>query len=158
MHVLQVQYLRIGCEVCAWGVGVVVGQFVMAGFLSFKVKGWTRMVGTRILALVPAVAVAILFETSNGFDTLNQLLNILQSLMLPFALIPVRWPPTPLSLQKSHTYHPFAHSIPSEFAVKEHYRFLTAACELEPNFLLVKGPCFLFFRRSSRVLSEKHPN
>eukprot|EP00884_Botryococcus_braunii_P014232 jgi/Botrbrau1/2280/Bobra.101_2s0103.1 len=67
------------------------GQIVMAGFLNFAVKGWARMVGTRLLALVPAVTIAVIFEANQKFDYLNQLLNIVQSLVLPFALLPLMY-------------------------------------------------------------------
>lgn len=62
----------------------------MAGFLRYAVTGWKRMVVTRLVALVPAVTVAVVFEANQKFDALNQLLNIVQSIVLPFALIPVR--------------------------------------------------------------------
>lgn len=52
-------------------------------------KGWIRFWGTRVVALVPTVLIAVLSNASNSFDRLNALLNIVQSIQLPFALIPV---------------------------------------------------------------------
>ncbi|GAB4815298.1 hypothetical protein N2152v2_002344 [Parachlorella kessleri] len=65
------------------------GQLVMCGLLNLEVKGWVRFWGTRLVALAPTVAIASLSNANNSFDKLNSLLNIVQSLQLPFALIPV---------------------------------------------------------------------
>ncbi len=43
-----------------------------------EVRGWLRMCVTRLVALVPALAVALLSSRGNKFDRLNQLLNIVQ--------------------------------------------------------------------------------
>lgn len=64
------------------------GQLVMAGLLRMEVKGWARMIATRLVALVPAVTVAIVSNSENKFGKINVMLNVVQSLMLPFALIP----------------------------------------------------------------------
>jgi natural resistance-associated macrophage protein len=64
------------------------GQLVMSGLLQLQVKGWARMIGTRLFALAPALTVAIVSNANNKFDGLNQMLNIVQSIQLPFALIP----------------------------------------------------------------------
>jgi hypothetical protein len=61
----------------------------MTGLLDIKVAAGVRMVGTRLIALVPTVAMAVAFEASNTFDAAAQLLNVAQSLLLPFALLPV---------------------------------------------------------------------
>lgn len=47
------------------------------------------MVATRMVALVPTVIMAVVFEASNTFDIAAQLLNVAQSVLLPFALLPV---------------------------------------------------------------------
>ena len=54
---------------------------------------WARIAITRAVAIVPALAVALAFNGSGfgmGLDDLNQSLNLLQSIQLPFALLPVR--------------------------------------------------------------------
>lgn len=70
--------------------GTYAGQFVMSGFLNLEIKAWQRMLFTRMVALGPAVAVAWLTQ---GYplisDETNEWLNILQSVQLPFALLPV---------------------------------------------------------------------
>ena len=61
----------------------------MSGFLNFKMAPWKRSCVTRTVAIVPTLVVAVVFQASHKLDQLNQLLNILQSIMLPFAIIPV---------------------------------------------------------------------
>jgi NRAMP (natural resistance-associated macrophage protein)-like metal ion transporter len=74
--------------------GTYAGQFVMSGFLELRIGALKRAALTRAVALVPTLAVALAFDqtTSGGsssLDTLNQWLNILQSVQLPFAIIPL---------------------------------------------------------------------
>ena len=73
--------------------GTYAGQFVMSGFLQLRIGAFKRALLTRAVALVPTLAVALAFDqTSSGassLDALNQWLNILQSVQLPFAIIPL---------------------------------------------------------------------
>ena len=70
--------------------GTYAGQFVMAGFLNLKVKKWMRAFVTRAVAIIPTVIVALIFNGSDDeLDRLNEWLNVLQSVQLPFALIPL---------------------------------------------------------------------
>jgi len=82
-----------------WGVGLLAagqsstmtgtyaGQFVMQGFLDLKIAPWARIAVTRSIAIVPSVVVAIIAQ--NRLDALDEWINILQSVQLPFAVIPV---------------------------------------------------------------------
>jgi len=67
--------------------GTYAGQFVMEGFLQLKIARWKRLLITRSVAIVPAVVVAIIAH--NNLDSLDEWLNVLQSVQLPFALLPV---------------------------------------------------------------------
>lgn len=69
--------------------GTMAGQFVMEGFLEIKVSFWIRMFVTRGIALIPALAVALMQTSDIGMNNLSQSLNVLQSIQLPFALIPL---------------------------------------------------------------------
>eukprot|EP00947_MAST-08B_sp_MAST-8B-sp1_P001139 g1139.t1 len=70
--------------------GTFAGQFVMEGFMKWKLKPWMRVVFTRTIALGPAIAVALISATDRSAgDSLDEWLNILQSVQLPFALLPV---------------------------------------------------------------------
>eukprot|EP00199_Chlamydomonas_sp_CCMP681_P000171 CAMPEP_0119103504 /NCGR_PEP_ID=MMETSP1180-20130426/1940_1 /TAXON_ID=3052 ORGANISM="Chlamydomonas cf sp, Strain CCMP681" /NCGR_SAMPLE_ID=MMETSP1180 /ASSEMBLY_ACC=CAM_ASM_000741 /LENGTH=538 /DNA_ID=CAMNT_0007088035 /DNA_START=156 /DNA_END=1772 /DNA_ORIENTATION=- len=65
------------------------GQTVMMGLLKIKVHAGVRMLAVRSVALVPTLTLAVLFEASHTFDKVAQALNIVQSLVLPFAMIPI---------------------------------------------------------------------
>lgn len=70
--------------------GAYAGQWVMQGYLQLKVRPWKRAIITRSMALVPTLFVAFYFGGGNGgLDQLNSYLNILQSLVLPFAVVPL---------------------------------------------------------------------
>ena len=57
---------------------------------TFQISALARVVVTRTVALAPTLLVALLANAPNQLDILNQWLNILQSIQLPFAIIPVR--------------------------------------------------------------------
>eukprot|EP00850_Spirogloea_muscicola_P005411 SM000024S07873 [mRNA] locus=s24:1060203:1063531:- [translate_table: standard] len=69
--------------------GTYAGQFVMEGFLDLRIKKWQRVLLTRSVAIVPTITVALAFDNDNHLDVLNEWLNVLQSMQLPFALIPL---------------------------------------------------------------------
>ena len=54
-----------------------------------QVAPWKRIVLTRGVALAPTLLVALLAGSPNKLDVLNQWLNVLQSIQLPFAIVPV---------------------------------------------------------------------
>lgn len=70
--------------------GTYAGQFVMQGFLQLKISPWKRVLLTRSVAILPAVVVAAVTKNaSTSLSNLGEWLNVLQSIQLPFALIPV---------------------------------------------------------------------
>ncbi|KAJ4767443.1 natural resistance-associated macrophage protein 1 [Rhynchospora pubera] len=70
--------------------GTYAGQFIMGGFLNLKLKKWVRSMITRSFAIVPTIIVALFFDTEDPtMDVLNESLNVLQSVQIPFALIPL---------------------------------------------------------------------
>ncbi|XP_007561253.1 natural resistance-associated macrophage protein 2-like isoform X2 [Poecilia formosa] len=68
--------------------GTYSGQFVMEGFLNLKWSRFARVLLTRSIAITPTLLVAI-FQDVNHLTGMNDFLNVLQSLQLPFALIPI---------------------------------------------------------------------
>ncbi|XP_069440499.1 natural resistance-associated macrophage protein 2-like isoform X11 [Ovis canadensis] len=68
--------------------GTYSGQFVMEGFLNLKWSRFARVILTRSIAIIPALLVAV-FQDVEHLTGLNDILNVLQSLQLPFALIPI---------------------------------------------------------------------
>lgn len=68
--------------------GTYSGQFAMEGFLNINWARWKRVLFTRSIAIVPTLAMAF----SRGIDKLtglNDFLNVLMSLQLPFAILPL---------------------------------------------------------------------
>ncbi|MEP6982260.1 MAG: Nramp family divalent metal transporter [Sphingomicrobium sp.] len=64
------------------------GQIVMQGFLDIRLPAWLRRLITRSLAIVPAAAVVIAYGDS-GMTKLLIISQIVLSLQLPFAMIPL---------------------------------------------------------------------
>ncbi|KAG9145974.1 hypothetical protein Leryth_015620 [Lithospermum erythrorhizon] len=70
--------------------GTYAGQFIMGGFLNLRLKKWLRALITRSCAILPTMIVALIFNRSeSSLDVLNEWLNVLQSMQIPFALIPL---------------------------------------------------------------------
>ena len=70
--------------------GTYSGQFVMGGFLNLQITKWRRIAITRSAAIGPTLLVALAFRNQDTkLDSLNEWINVLQSVQLPFALIPV---------------------------------------------------------------------
>ena len=64
------------------------GQIVMEGFLDLRLPPWLRRLITRLVAIVPAAAVTIIYGDS-GTAKLLILSQVVLSLQLPFAIIPL---------------------------------------------------------------------
>ncbi|XP_058695807.1 natural resistance-associated macrophage protein 1 isoform X2 [Poecile atricapillus] len=83
-----------------WGIGILAagqsstmtgtyaGQFVMEGFLQLRWSRFSRVLFTRSFAILPTVFVAA-FKDVSHLTGMNDLLNVLQSILLPFAVLPV---------------------------------------------------------------------
>jgi manganese transport protein len=68
--------------------GTLAGQIVMEGFLDLRLRPWVRRLITRGIAIVPAVAVSILYGVS-GTARLMVLSQVILSLQLSFAVFPL---------------------------------------------------------------------
>ncbi|XP_030373785.1 protein Malvolio isoform X1 [Scaptodrosophila lebanonensis] len=96
--------LFLGCTFGAaamyiWGVGILAagqsstmtgtyaGQFSMEGFLNLQWPRWRRVLVTRLIAIVPTFCLA-LFTKMEDLTNMNDILNAVMSLQLPFAAIP----------------------------------------------------------------------
>lgn len=62
-------------------------QFAMEGFLNLKWKRWQRVLVTRTIAIVPTFCVAF-FSQIDDVTKMNDYLNAVMALQLPFATIP----------------------------------------------------------------------
>ena len=68
--------------------GTLAGQIVMEGFLDIRIRPWARRLITRLIAIVPAVIVAIIGGES-GTAKLLILSQVVLSLQLSFAVFPL---------------------------------------------------------------------
>ncbi|MCI1188202.1 Nramp family divalent metal transporter [Hymenobacter sp. DH14] len=68
--------------------GTLAGQIVMEGFLDIKLKPWVRRLITRLIAVVPALVVAIIYG-EKGTGQLLVLSQVILSLQLSFAVVPL---------------------------------------------------------------------
>lgn len=68
--------------------GTLAGQIVMEGYLNLRIRPWLRRLITRLLAVVPAVLV-IAYYGENSTGAMLVLSQVILSLQLPFAIIPL---------------------------------------------------------------------
>jgi manganese transport protein len=68
--------------------GTLAGQIVMEGFLNIRLRPWLRRLITRLLAIVPAIIVILIYG-EQGSEPLLVLSQVILSLQLPFAIFPL---------------------------------------------------------------------
>ena len=68
--------------------GTLAGQIVMEGYLQLRIAPWVRRLMTRLIAVIPAVIV-ILINGEENIDSLLVLSQVILSLQLGFAVIPL---------------------------------------------------------------------
>ncbi len=68
--------------------GTLAGQIVMEGFLNLRLRPWLRRLITRLVAIVPAIVVIMLYG-ERGAGALLVLSQVILSLQLPFAVFPL---------------------------------------------------------------------
>ncbi|MES2518232.1 MAG: Nramp family divalent metal transporter [Bacteroidota bacterium] len=68
--------------------GTLAGQIVMEGFLNIQLKPWIRRIITRLVAVIPALIVTILYGEKGTGDLLI-LSQVILSLQLSFAVVPL---------------------------------------------------------------------
>ena len=68
--------------------GTLAGQIIMEGYLQLRINPWVRRLVTRLLAIVPALIVIILYGEER-VDSLLVLSQVILSLQLGFAIIPL---------------------------------------------------------------------
>ncbi len=68
--------------------GTLAGQIVMEGYLKLRIAPWIRRLLTRLIAIIPAVIV-ILINGEENIDSLLILSQVILSLQLGFAIIPL---------------------------------------------------------------------
>ncbi len=78
----------LACGLNSTATATLAGQVVMEGFLNLRLKPWARRLLTRLIAIVPALWVTLQFG-GNGTTTLLVLSQVILSLQLPFAVVPL---------------------------------------------------------------------
>lgn len=68
--------------------GTLAGQIVMEGFLRLRLKPWLRRLITRLIAVVPAFVVTLLYG-EKGSSELLVLSQVILSMQLGFAVVPL---------------------------------------------------------------------
>lgn len=68
--------------------GTLAGQIVMEGFLNIRLKPWLRRLLTRLIAVIPALIVTILYG-EDGTTDLLVLSQVILSMQLSFAVVPL---------------------------------------------------------------------
>jgi manganese transport protein len=68
--------------------GTLAGQIVMEGFLNLRIRPWLRRLITRMIAIIPAATVAILYGES-GTARLLVFSQVILSMQLSFAVFPL---------------------------------------------------------------------
>ena len=68
--------------------GTLAGQIVMEGFLNIRLKPWIRRLFTRLVAIVPALVVTIIYG-EKGTGELLILSQVILSFQLSFAVVPL---------------------------------------------------------------------
>ena len=68
--------------------GTLAGQIIMEGYLSLRINPWLRRLITRLIAIIPALIVILIYGESK-VDMLLVLSQVILSLQLGFAIIPL---------------------------------------------------------------------
>ena len=68
--------------------GTLAGQIVMEGFINLRIRPWLRRLITRLIAIIPAVIVIVIYG-DQGTGPLLILSQVILSLQLPFAVFPL---------------------------------------------------------------------
>jgi manganese transport protein len=120
--------------------GTLAGQIVMEGYLRLRINPWIRRLVTRLIAIIPAVIV-ILINGENNIDNLLILSQVVLSLQLGFAIIPL-------------IHFVSDKKDMGEFAIKPLTKFLAwlvTAILVYLNIRMVVGQSFDYFATSSNV-------
>lgn len=79
------------------------GQYIMEGFLKMNIGIRMRAVLTRIVTIIPCVAIAAAFPTGTALNTMVDIVNVALSILLPFALFPLaKYNCTPSLMGEEH--------------------------------------------------------
>lgn len=121
--------------------GTLAGQIVMEGYLRLRINPWVRRLMTRLIAIIPAVIV-ILINGEDNIDDLLILSQVILSLQLGFAIIPLIH-----FVSDKKTMGSFAIKPIVQVAA-----WLITAVLVYLNLSMVTGQAFDFFRTSDSLI------
>jgi len=76
------------CGITSTVTATMAGQIVMEGFINIRLPGWARRLITRLFAIVPAIAVTLIYGEGQTAKLLI-LSQVILSFQLPFAIVPL---------------------------------------------------------------------
>ena len=121
--------------------GTLAGQIVMEGYLKLRIAPWIRRLMTRLIAIIPAVIV-ILINGENNIDSLLILSQVILSLQLGFAIIPLIHFTSDKKTMGKFVIKPFVIFLAS----------LIAAVLIYLNISMVVGQSAAFFASSGSII------
>jgi manganese transport protein len=120
--------------------GTLAGQIVMEGYLKLRIAPWIRRLMTRLIAIIPAVIV-ILINGEDNIDSLLILSQVILSLQLGFAIIPLIHFTSDKKTMGKFVIKPFVIFLAS----------LIAAVLVYLNISMVVGQSVSFFASSNSI-------
>lgn len=123
--------------------GTLAGQIVMEGYLQLHITPWLRRLITRLIAVIPAVAV-ILINGENNIDDLLILSQVILSLQLGFAIIPLIHFTSDKKQMGNFAINPFIVVLAS----------LITAALVYLNIRMVYEQASIFFETSSSAIAK----
>ena len=78
----------LACGLSSTVTATMAGQIVMEGFINIRLAPWLRRLVTRVIAIVPAIVVILIWGPS-GTGQLLILSQVVLSFQLPFAIVPL---------------------------------------------------------------------
>ncbi len=121
--------------------GTLAGQIVMEGYLRLRINPWIRRLLTRVVAIIPAVAV-IIINGENNIDDLLILSQVVLSMQLGFAVIPLIHFVSDKQKMGAYTIKPLTQIL----------AWLIATTLVYLNVRMVWGQASAFFAESDSIL------
>lgn len=121
--------------------GTLAGQIVMEGYLQLRIAPWVRRLMTRLIAIIPAVIV-ILINGEENIDSLLVLSQVILSLQLGFAIIPLIHFTSDKESMGQYAIKPLVIFIASAIAAVLVYLNMRMVVEQASSFFATSGNMF----------------
>ena len=121
--------------------GTLAGQIVMEGYLQLRIAPWVRRLMTRLIAIIPAVIV-ILINGEDNIDSLLVLSQVILSLQLGFAIIPLIHFTSDKKTMGKYAIKPLVIGLASAIAAVLVYLNIRMVVEQASDFFATSGSIF----------------